>query len=417
MNEPIIMISAFAGAFLLGALLSWLIVKLKLNQQVHQKDAEILSLNARLSQEAEKLQWQQSTLEKLQETFENLANKALHENANRFLNQSKEQLENLRSIMKSDWATQSEEFKGLVNPIAKELDELDKNVRRLEEKREGAYRSLETYLDGMLSDQKNLHRLTSELNQALRSSTVAGSWGEIKLKRIVEMAGLSQHVDYVMQTQTQSGSGRPDMIVKLPNNGIIPVDSKVVMSHYLDSVDAASEQERKQKLQDHARAMRNTIQSLANKSYWSQFEQSPEYVVMLVPYESGLSAAFLTDPNLMEFALTNRVIVVSPGTLLALLKVIALGWLQLRLSENAKEIASQGKEVYERFGRFVDHLADVGVKLNASVGSFNKAVGSLESRVSPSVRKLKELGAGTTEITSLPDLEANAKLPDKEKFN
>ncbi|MEJ2049125.1 MAG: DNA recombination protein RmuC [Calditrichota bacterium] len=211
--------------------------------------------------------------------------------------------------------------------------------------------------------------------------------------------------------------GRPDMIVRLPSQGLIPVDAKAPMNAYLEAQELEDEDARRKKLDDHARAMRNHMKSLAQKSYWSQFNRSPEFVVMVVPYDSGLTAAFERDGKLLEDALENKVLIVSPVSLLALLKVIAYGWLQLQLAENAQKIAEQGKELYSRFLTFAGHLSDVGKRLSSTVESYNKAVGSMESRVLPSVQRLKEMGTGTGEVDDLSQVDSQPRtvssLPDK----
>lgn len=418
-------------SFLIGAAITWLVMNgrqaaLRARLDVLSSETEkcarleaecsrLLVENTALRTEREatreKMMWMEKAEEKLREAFDSLASRALKENAAIFMDQSRTQLESLHSLIKGDWTSQKEEMRGLVVPLEKDLEKLDKQVRDMEEKREGAYRSLETHIVNLARAQGDLQNATLTLSQALKSSTVRGRWGEVQLRRIAEMAGMLEHVDFSEQATADAGSGRPDMIVRMPEKGIIPVDSKAPMNAYLSATEARNEEDRKRFVMEHSRALRMHVKSLAQKAYWSQFDVSPDFVVMLVPYESGLGAAFAADPGLLEFALENRVIIVSPSTLLALLKVIALGWMQLRIAKNARSIAEQGKELYTRFRTYIGHFADVGAKLNSTVQSYNRAAGSMETRVLPAARKLREMGAGTEEIPDVPGIEVQPRVP------
>jgi len=225
------------------------------------------------------------------------------------------------------------------------------------------------------------------------------------------------YVDF--SEQVTSEEGRPDMVIHLPSQGLIPVDSKAPMNAYLEAQEIQEEDARRKKLDEHARAMRNHMKALAQKAYWSQFDRSPEFVVMVVPYDSGLTAAFERDGKLLEEALENKVLIVSPVSLLALLKVIAYGWMQLQLAENAQKIAEQGKELYNRFVTFSGHLGDVGKRLNMTVQSYNKSVGSLESRIMPSIQRLKDMGAGSGEVPEVSPIDSQGReltpAPEEEK--
>ena len=431
MSSGTIVILAGILAFFIGSALTWLLMngkqaalKAKLDYQsaesvkytrIEGERDRLLVENAELRKDKEasqeKILWMEKAEEKLREAFDSLASRALKENSNIFMNQSRTQLESLHSLIKGDWTSQKEEMRGLVSPLEKDLEKLDKQVRDMEEKREGAYRSLETHIVNLARAQGDLQTATHTLSQALKSSTVRGRWGEVQLKRIAEMAGMLEHVDFNEQTSADTGTGRPDMIVRMPEKGVIPVDSKAPMNAYLSATEARTEEDRKRFILEHSRALRAHVKNLAQKAYWSQFEVSPDFVVMLVPYESGLGAAFAADPGLLEFALENRVIIVSPSTLLALLKVIGLGWMQLRIAKNARSIAEQGKELYARFRVYIGHFADVGAKLNGTIQSYNKAVGSMETRVMPSARKLREMGAGSEQLPDLLGLETQARIP------
>jgi DNA recombination protein RmuC len=381
------------------------------NQNLKSLPAEIEKLKIEKAKLEGDKKWLEEAEKKLKESFEALSAEVLRSNSSQFMERSKEQLENFIKQLKGDWGTQKQEFKNVVDPLNKELEKLDKQVKEMENKREGAYKSMYDQVRGLSEAFQGLQDTTSKLNQALRSSQIRGRWGELQLKRIAELAGMAEHVDFDEQVSTESG-GRPDMTVYLPNGGILPVDSKAPMEAYLDSSEASSPELAKTKLVEHAKSLRGHMKALSQKEYWSQFDNAPQFVAMLVPYESGLGAAFVHDPNLLEDALKNRVVIVSPATLLALLKVVAFGWLQLQLAENAQKIADQGRELYHRFKTFRDHLEDVGSRLNSSMESYNKAVGSMESRVMPSLKKLREMGVGDEDVQDLKQIENQAKVID-----
>ncbi|MFO8042871.1 MAG: DNA recombination protein RmuC [Alkalispirochaeta sp.] len=280
----------------------------------------------------------------------------------------------------------------------------------------------------MISQQyRSLQQATSSLDQALRAPNVRGKWGEVQLRRLVELAGMSEHVDFSEQTGRAAGSGgsgggtaagqgatgegrgRPDLIVRLPSQGIMPVDAKAPMNAYLESHEAASPDLARQALKRHAAALRGHIQSLSSKAYWKQFDRAPDFVVLLVPYESGLSAAFGVDPDLLEYALANKVVVTAPASFLALLRVVAYGWMQVRLSENAEAISQAGRELLERLGPFAEHLNKVGAGLNQAADRFNDAAGSFERRILPTARKLYELGAAAEPPPEIGPVETHSR--------
>jgi len=240
---------------------------------------------------------------------------------------------------------------------------------------------------------------------------VRGRWGEIHLRRLVELCGLEKHVDFSEQEGSQSS--RPDMIVRLPERGIVPVDAKVPLDAFLKAMEADTEDARKLLLAQHAQAFRGRMIELAKRSYWDQFETMPEIVVMFVPVEASVSAAFLADRDLFEDAFQNKVLITSPIALFALLKAVAFGWQQQQVAENAEQIAAQGKSVYERLSTFVGHFAGIGKSLDASVKKFNEAAASMDARVMPAVRRLRELGVGSEEIEAVRQVESNVvRLPE-----
>ena len=350
---------------------------------------------ATLRAEREKNVWTDDAKEQFKNTFRVLATN---------------ELESRSSQLKT---TAKEELTGVIGPLKEELSKLDKQVRELEAKREGAYSSLGAQLQGLHNLQDSLRQQTTTLAQALKSPTVRGRWGEIHLRRLVELSGMGRHVDFSEQESTDAG--RPDMVIRLPEKGIVPVDSKVPLDAFLRAMDTEDEEARRQLMAEHARAFRGRIRELAQRAYWEQFERIPEVVVMFVPVEASLSAAFQSDRDLFEYALQNKVLVTSPIALFALLRSIAFGWQQQQVAENAEQIAAQGKALYERVATFVGHVAGVGKSLDASVKKYNEAVGSLDARVLPAARRLRELGVGNAEIEAPGPVEAQPRLPAREE--
>lgn len=350
---------------------------------------------ATLRAERDKYAWTESAREQLQNSFKVLATT---------------ELESRSSQLK---ATAKEELGGVIAPLKEELGKLDRQVRELEAKREGAYSTLGEQLKGLHSLQDSLRQQTTTLAQALKSPTVRGRWGEIHLRRLVELSGMGRHVDFSEQESTDSG--RPDMVIRLPEKGIVPVDSKVPLDAFLRAMETDDENTRRPLMAEHARAFRNRIRELSQRAYWEQFERIPEVVVMFVPVDASLSAAFQADRDLFEYAFQNKVLVTSPIALFALLRSIAFGWQQQQVAENAQQIAAQGKTLYERVATFVGHVSGVGKSLEASVKKYNEAVGSLDTRVLPAARRLRELGVGNAEIEGPGPVDAQPRLPAREE--
>lgn len=377
---------------------------------------EVELAERRKEQEAqqEKVAWTEKREQQFREGFQALAAESLKQNAEGFMQRAREQLDGLLKQVRGDWGTHKAEIEKLVEPLEKTLGQLDKQVRELEQKREGAYEGLRQVVNQSIELSRALQQSTTELAQALKSSHASGKWGEITLRRVVEMAGLQKHVDF--QEQVTGDAGRPDMVVRLPNGGLLPVDAKAPVQSYLAACRAGDERERSRHVAAHAAAVKGHVRELAKKAYWKDQEgRSPEFVAMFVPNDACLAAAFEHDPDLLEYAMQEKVILTTPVTLLALLKAVAYGWQQHQVTENAREVAESGQELHRRISTFVGHLAQSGRSLGSAVEHYNKAIGSLERMVLPQLRRFKDLGVTSGEMPSPPVLDqAPRELPEKE---
>ncbi len=373
-----------------GLLLGWILFRLRAGQ--HAADLRVVNaqLEQRLHAEQEKLQWTETAEQKLRDAFTALASQSLSTNAQQFLSSAQREL------------------KTLVDPLAQKLDTMDQQVRTLETKREGAYSKLGEQLRSLGEAQSQLQRTAVSLEQALKSPTARGRWGELQLRRVVELAGMVSHVDFDEQTTTDEG--RPDMIVRLPSGGVLPVDAKASATAYLDAMQSEGDR-RTNKLGEHARAMRSRIQELSRKQYWAQFERAPELVVMFVPFESALSAAFESDPDLLEYGIRQHILVASPVTLLALLRAVAFGWQQQQIAENARQIADEGRELYARVVNVLKPFRDAGTHLGRAVEAYDQAVGSLEHRLFPALHRMRDLSASSDELPETSEIRKTPRLP------
>lgn len=397
-----------------GAALGWLLCALRAARAREGYVSRIAELEQQRAADADKLAWREASEERLREAFEALASGALKANAETFLQQTGERLDSVLKQLRGDWSTQKEQFAGLVTPVEKTLKTLDEQVRALEQKREGAYRSIEQHIGELSKAHRELRDEAGHLRSALTTSSRArGQWGELQLRRVVELTGMMKHVDF--DEQATRGDQRPDMVVHLPHQGQLPVDAKASLEDYLRACESQDDATRRTRLKAHAAAMRNHVRTLGAKSYWAQFDRAPEVVVMFVPNEACLAAAFEEDGGLIEYGLEQHVLIATPVTLYGLLKAIAYGWQQQSVAENAERIAAEGKDLCDRISVFVDHLRRSGKGLDAAVDSYNKAVGSLESRVMPSARRLREYGASLKEVEAPTPSERGARLPATEE--
>jgi DNA recombination protein RmuC len=294
----------------------------------------------------------------------------------------------------------------VLKPVRETLDKVQTQLAAVDKEREGSFRAVAAQLGSLAYSQEQLRQATEGLSRSLQSPNVRGKWGEIQLKRIVELAGMLSQCDFVeKESATTDGGGRqtPDLIIKLPGDTSIVVDSKVPIDAYLEAVNAKDDATRRAALIAHARQVREHIRSLGSKEYWKQFQPAPEFVVMFLPLEPLLSSAFEQDGSLLEQAASLRVIPATPMTLLALLKAVGYGWKQQQLARNAEEIQQLGRDLYERLATMVGHLESVGANIKQAADSYDRFVGSLEQKVLPGARRFKELGVSSTKDLEIPD--------------
>lgn len=346
--------------------------------------------------------------QELAETFQALSGEALKQNNEAFLDLAKNSFATLQAEAKGDLAQRQQAIDSLVKPLQDSLHRYDDQLRQLEQSRQAAYGGLDQHLKLLAESQQRLQSETGNLVKALRSPAIRGQWGEITLKRVAELAGMVTHCDFFEQESITVDGGRlrPDMIVQLPGGRQIIVDAKTVLAGYLDAHEALTEELRIEGMRRHAAQVRSRMDELSMKAYWNQFAQAPEFVVLFLPGEQFLGAALEHDARLIEDGFLRSVVLATPTTLMALLRAVAYGWRQERLTEHAEEAGRLGKDLYERMAVLTEHLNDVGQALGKSVLAYNKAIGSLETRILPAARRFKDLGVSSEkEIPMLDPVE------------
>jgi DNA recombination protein RmuC len=387
------------------------------NSSLEQIRAENIRLESDLRHEREaaeeKLELVSRASEDLKNAFAALASQALQSNNQSFLDLARTQLETLHAKASGDLSSRQEAINALVDPIRNTLKQVDDQLRQTESSRREAYGSLKAQVETLLTTERELHTQTAKLVNALRAPAVRGRWGEIQLRRVVEIAGMSEHCDFLEQVTVTNGDGsrlRPDLIVHLPGGKQVVVDAKSPLQAYLDAVESCDEDQRRTCLVNHARQVREHMMKLSQRAYWEQFPTA-DMVVMFLPGEMFFSAALEQEPTLMETGIGQKVILASPTTLIALLRAVAYGWQQERITENAQQIAKLGKDLYERLCKFSEYMVDMRRGLDTAVGAYNKAVGNMESRVFAPARKLAEMGSATKgELLELAPIEQSTRL-------
>jgi DNA recombination protein RmuC len=374
----------------------------ELSAQLDRERSERVQSETRLDAARESLDAQRRLIDeardRLTETFKAASADVLRTNATAFLDHARESLE-------AQLGRRQDAIEGLMRPLEESLRRTQEYVRELERARQQAYGTLEERLRSLADQSRELQRETGSLAAALRASQARGRWGEMALRRIVELAGMTSHSDFVEQVTVDGEAGRlrPDMVVRLPAGREIVIDAKAPLTAYLEGVEAGSSEARSQALARHAQALRSHMTQLAAKAYWKQFGQSAELVVMFIPGEAFVAAAVEADRDLLADAMERRVVIATPVTLFALLAAIAYGWQQQQAAQNAEKITQLGRELYDRLRTLGEHFDAIGASLRRGVDAYNKAVGSMDRMVLPAARRFRDLGSATGK--DIPTLE------------
>lgn len=368
----------------------------------------------------EKMDEQKSLDQKLQDFLRNQAQDVLLKNQSSFMEMAKTTFEQIHQKQKHDLDSRQSAISQMIVPVNQTLSKMDEKLNFLEKERTIAYVDLKCQVQSLIETQKNLHHETSSLVRALRNPSTRGQWGEIQLKRVVELAGMIEHCDFVQQEASDRNKLRPDMLVHLPGKKQVIVDAKTPLSAYLNALEEKDFEKRAILMVDHARQVKTHIKQLSQKSYWEQFDYTPEFVIMFLPSESLLSAALEYDSSLIEFGAQERVIMATPTTLIALLRAIAYGWRQENVHESVKKIVDLGQDLYKRFHTFNDYFMKLGRTLEQSVNSYNQTLSSVEGRLLPVMRKFQDIKTIKKEdddsFLDLQVIETQTKIPHSMEF-
>jgi DNA recombination protein RmuC len=392
-----------AAALLTGALLGALLSHIRAARHIEQLRVELAEAQVRLenitARESERLGQMEHSEARLRAAFDSVAAETLRANSEMFLRMARESLGRDQVIASGALKEREVAIQQLIEPLKVALERTEAQVQSLERERREAFASLRTQIENLAGGSAQLQRETRNLVSALRRPEVRGRWGELTLRRLVELAGLSEHCDFTEQLHLagEEVSMRPDLVVHMPDARDLVIDAKTPLDGYLAAIDAQTEEERALGLRKHAQQVETRVRELASKGYWMQFERSPEFAVLFLPGDQFLSAALAERPELLETSLSQSVIIATPSTLIALLKAVAYGWRQAAVAHNAALIRDLGQELYRRLGSFNGHLGTMGKRLGAAVEAYNAAVGSLERNVMPQARRFNELGVTSEE--------------------
>lgn len=414
---PIAWLAVLAG-LILSAAIGALFASLRARQRAQTLHVEIAVLKAQIKSEEQLERERQAALERsldrLKASFDNVANKSLRSNSELFLQLAREHLTQHQQSAISALSEREKAIETMLAPIREALSKTEHQMLRIEKERAETFGSLKSSLESVALGQQALQKETLRLVNALRRPEVRGQWGEMTLRRLAELAGMVEHCDFKEQVHVRAEDGnlRPDMIVHMPDSRDLVVDVKTPLDAYLEAVDAPTDEARAVALRRHANAIAERVRQLGAKNYWSQFERSPDFVILFIPGDQFLSAALAEQPNLLEDAIRQDVIIATPSSFVALLKAVAYGWRQMALAQNAETIRNLAEDLYKRLGVFTTHLAKLGRNLSSSVEHFNAAVGSLERQVLPGARKFTELGVRPDrEIEPLEPIDKLAREP------
>ena len=361
----------------------------------------------------DKLKLLEEARDSLKDSFKALSADALSKNNESFIKLAEENLKKHQQSAKDDLEKRQQAITKTVEPVSQTLKTFSERVNKIEERRIESEGSIKKELQKISEMHLRLDQSTSSLVQALRAPHVRGQWGEMHLRRTVEMAGMINYCDFEEQSSVETDEGqrqRPDMLIRLPNERRVVVDSKVPIAAYLDALETDSSEVQSERMKAHARHLRTHIKDLSTKAYWSQFGNAPEFVVLFIPNEAIFSAALEEDPSLIELGVENKVILATPTTLIALLKAVAYGWQQEAITREAKEIAALGREIYDRLSVVIGHFVKLGKSIDQSVGNYNKAMNSVDSRLMVTARKFESLESASTE--KLPEVNQIEKRPN-----
>ncbi len=392
-------------ATILGSLITYIYLQRKISQLREKNTALATRIEIEQQNNDEKIASLEKARLQLSETFTALSSQALKNNNEEFLKLAQENLKQYQAQAVNELEKKEKSIEHLLNPIKETLSKTEEQIRTIEKDRKESYGALHKHLETMAQTQATLQDETRKLVTALRRPEVRGQWGEMTLKRLAELAGMVEHCDFFEQEQvrTDEGALRPDMIVRMPDGREIVVDVKTPLDAYISAIEAVDDTERQIQLTRHTKNVKQRINELADKAYWKQFKNAPDFVVLFIPGDQFLSAALDQEPSILENALARQVILATPTSFVALLRAVGYGWRQEQLAENAEHIKTVGEELYGRLQTFTDHLQKLGKSLDSGMKHYNSAVGSFDSRVLPSARKFNEMGISTDKKIAQPN--------------